>query len=396
VEETANSAVKELAIEKKLKEFELEWATKTLAFAPFKSRGNIMLHGGATLELMEQLEETQMNLGSMMASRYITPFKEEVQEWVVKLSTVSEQLEIWVQVQAMWQYLEAVFTSGDIAKQLPQESKRFQGIDKNWLKIMTKGNEQPIATAYIYGNDSLKQVLPMMLEQLELCQKALSGYLDQKRAAFPRFFFVADATLLEVLSQGSNPQAIQPHLQSVFDSVVQVQFDKKEKTHITSLESSEGQVVKLRQVVKAEGNIEEWLDRLLKEMQATINNINGRAAIDCEVMGTEEFTHKYQAQVSLLGIQFKWTMDSEDALFRAKTEKGIMQAVNKKHNARLNELVGIDPNPRPNLNPNPNPNSNPNPNPNPNLVTWLRWASTFGATATCASTVRGRGRRSRR
>ena len=142
-----------------------------------------------------------------------------------------------MQVQAMWQYLEAVFTSGDIAKQLPQESKRFQTIDKNWVKIMTKGNEQPIAIQYIDGNDSLKQLLPYMLEQLELCQKALSGYLDQKRAAFPRFFFVADATLLEVLSQGSNPQAIQAHLQSVFDSVVLVEFDKKEKTHITALVS---------------------------------------------------------------------------------------------------------------------------------------------------------------
>lgn len=103
-----------------------------------------------------------------------------------------------MQVQAMWQYLEAVFTSGDIAKQLPQESKRFQGIDKNWVKIMSKGNENPLVISYIYGNDVLKQLLPHMIEQLELCQKALSGYLDQKRAAFPRFFFVADATLLEV------------------------------------------------------------------------------------------------------------------------------------------------------------------------------------------------------
>ena len=179
VEDIANSAVKELAIETKLKEFDLDWATKSLTFAPFKSRGNIMLSGGATGELMESLEETQMNLGSIMASRYVVPFKEEVQEWIIKLSNMSEQLEYWMQVQAMWQYLEAVFTSGDIAKQLPQESKRFQTIDKNWVKIMTKANEQPIALLYIDGNDSLKQLLPYMLEQLELCQKALSGYLDQ-------------------------------------------------------------------------------------------------------------------------------------------------------------------------------------------------------------------------
>merc|ERR1719162_1826071 len=99
-----------------------------------------------------------MNLGSMAASRYITPFREEVDKWVNKFSTVSEQLEIWIQVQGMWMYLEAVFTSGDIAKQLPQESKRFQNIDKNWEKIMTKGNEQPIAIQYIDGNDSLKQL----------------------------------------------------------------------------------------------------------------------------------------------------------------------------------------------------------------------------------------------
>ena len=151
-----------------------------------------------------------MGLGSMLASRFVVPFKDFAMEWVDKLSSVSEILEQWTSVQAMWQYLEAVFTSSDIAKQLPQELKRFQGIDKNWVKIMSKGNETPNVINYIYGNDVLKQLLPHMIEQLELCQKALSGYLDQKRAAFPRFFFVADATLLEVLSQGSNPQAIQP------------------------------------------------------------------------------------------------------------------------------------------------------------------------------------------
>jgi len=199
VEEIAMSAVKELQIEEKLAGIATDWSDKTLQFSAFKSRGNIILNGGATVELMESLEEAQMVLGSLMASRYVAPFKEDVQEWITKLSTVSEILEQWVQVQSMWMYLEAVFTSGDIAKQLPQESKRFQGIDKNWVKIMTKANEQPIVVQYCFGNDVLQQLLPHLLEQLEMCQKALSGYLDQKRAAFPRFYFVSDPNLLEIL-----------------------------------------------------------------------------------------------------------------------------------------------------------------------------------------------------
>ena len=342
VEEIANSAVKELQIEEKLAGIASDWSDKTLQFSAFKTRGNIILNGGATAELMELLEEAQMVLGSLMASRYVAPFKEDVQEWITKLSTVSEILESWVQVQSMWMYLEAVFTSGDIAKQLPGESKRFQGIDKNWVKIMSKANEQPIVVQYCYGNDVLQQLLPHLLEQLEMCQKALSGYLDQKRAAFPRFYFVSDPNLLEILSQGSNPEAIQPHLQSVFDSIEYVEFHKQERTQIQTIFSGVGESIVLRSRVKAEGNIEDWLNALLREMQNSLRAIVREAAGDCEVLDTADLTHKYQAQVSLIAIQFKWTADCEDALFRAKAEKGIMGQTNKKNQARLNDLVAMN------------------------------------------------------
>ena len=178
-----------------------DWSDEQLSFGDFKARGQITLQPGATGELMEKVEETLMALGSMLASRYVAPFREGVQGWVAKLSAVSDVLEVWMQVQGMWIYLEAVFTSGDIAKQLPQESKRFLGIDKSWEKIMVKALETRNVVQYIYGNEGLQELLPHLLEQLELCQKALSGYLDQKRAAFPRFYFVSDPSLLEILSQ---------------------------------------------------------------------------------------------------------------------------------------------------------------------------------------------------
>lgn len=46
---------------------------------------------------------------------------------------------------------------------------------------------------------------------LEKCQKSLNDYLDSKRNAFPRFFFISDEELLSILGS-SNPLCVQEHM----------------------------------------------------------------------------------------------------------------------------------------------------------------------------------------
>ena len=92
-----------------------------------------------------------MTLGSMASNRYSAPFRDDVQAWIGKLSTISELLEQWLMVQSMWMYMEAVFSGGDIVKQLPQEAKRFQNIDKNFMKVGLPSTVSSLSAWWLHG-----------------------------------------------------------------------------------------------------------------------------------------------------------------------------------------------------------------------------------------------------
>ena len=340
VEEIASAAVKELQIEVKLGTIIEQWEEQNLDFNNYKNRGPVLLQG--VPDIMEAMEETQMNLGGMMSSRYVMPFKEEVSGWVMKMSTVSEILEQWVIVQNYWTYMEAVFSSGDIAKQLPAEAKRFASIDKNYMKVMTKAFETPNVVQCCCGSDLLKNLLPHLNEQLELCQKSLTGYLEAKRNIFARFYFVSDPVLLEILSQGSQPELIQQHLPTVLDSVGRLVFDTKEVDKVVGFISTEGEEIPASQVVtvNARGNVEDWLGAVVVGMQVTIKETTNMCSMEVgSGIGMQDLVNRYCAQTALVGIQFLWTTDVEDALTRAKTEKGALPTMAKRQLGICNELI---------------------------------------------------------
>lgn len=55
---------------------------------------------------------------------------------------------------------------------------------------------------------NLINTLTDLQNELTICEKALAEYLETKRLAFPRFYFVSSADLLDILSNGNNPEQV--------------------------------------------------------------------------------------------------------------------------------------------------------------------------------------------
>ena len=66
----------------------------------------------------------------------------------------------------------------------------------------------PLPSSPLPFSPGLLDLLNKMNTTLEAIQKSLDMYLETKRQCFPRFYFLSNDDLLEILGQSKNPEAV--------------------------------------------------------------------------------------------------------------------------------------------------------------------------------------------
>ncbi|CAK8694917.1 unnamed protein product [Clavelina lepadiformis] len=386
------AASKELELEVKMRGVEEEWTEQVLTFDNYKRRGPVLLIKEDSERLLEQLEDAQALLANMLTSKHIGPLREEAASWAEKLKGVGEVLDLWLETQDLWLDLEAVFSDHVTAKELPQEAKRFSMVDKSYVKLVRRAYDTKNILQCCYGGEVPKGVvLRHMQEELEICFKCLTQYLDKKRSVCPRFYFLTDPALLALLSRPNDIESVRPHLRTIFDSITDIKLEKSSawSDTVSSIKSAQNtptpipdrrftlgddaqraSVMKYRSGMKScdsphlsasiadevndsyqatavmasnkeylplddevslyEG-VELWLQNLQESVRRTLHNSITKAIQDIESnLPIEELAHRYPGQVARLGLLYVWTKECENAISELKWDRKAFQNASKK------------------------------------------------------------------
>ncbi|KAI8492613.1 Dynein heavy chain 9, axonemal, partial [Branchiostoma belcheri] len=372
VRDIVDKAVKESGMEKVLKELDVTWKSMEFENEKHARTGVTLLK--ASEELIETLEDNQVQLQNLMTSKYIAHFLEEVSGWQKKLSTADSVISIFFEVQRTWSHLESIFIgSEDIRSQLPEDSKRFDGIDVDFKA----GLEELVATPNVVqatNKKGLYEKLEALQGGLTLCEKALAEYLETKRLAFPRFYFVSSADLLDILSNGNQPVVVSKHLSKLFDNMVKLKFEEDSAGEPTKMAvgmysgegeyvdfdqqcdcngqigcnrlfgvgmySGEGEYVDFDQQCDCNRQVEVWLNRLMDRMRETVRLVCAESVITYEEKPRDQWLFDYCAQPALTVNQIWW--NTEVVITFGRLEEGYenaMKEFNKKQINQLNQLI---------------------------------------------------------
>ncbi|XP_018593809.2 dynein heavy chain 6, axonemal [Scleropages formosus] len=359
IQEVSGQASGEASLETILKKVEESWKTTEFVVLLHRDSKDVFILGG-TDDIQALLDDSMVNVATVSSSRYVGPVKARVAEWQRQLSLFSQTLEEWLTCQRNWLYLESIFSAPDIQRQLPAEAKMFLQVDKSWKEIMRKVNRLPNALRAT-TQPGLLEVFRNNNALLDQIQKCLEAYLESKRAIFPRFYFLSNDELLEILAQTRNPQAVQPHLRKCFDAIARLEFallpsaptdtkgepgegeaEKVFSNDILAMVSPEGEKVGLRKGLKARGNVEDWLSKVEEAMFSSLRRLSKASIADYLNRPREQWVVAgHPSQVVLTISQLMWCRDLESCLEGDEDHFQALQEFEKVNFERLNALAAL-------------------------------------------------------
>ena len=293
-------------------------------------------------EEMEKIKDNIQELQNLGANKHAKAFKLEIDDLEQEMNNMMEIIEIWVEVQKKWIYLEAIFVgSEDIRQKLVKQTQEFDENDRKFKTLMTSVFKKPSIRFQCREKDR-KFELKKFLSNFEAAEKSLTEHLDSKKNEFSRFYFLTEQDLLQILGSSDPLETLNPHLIKIYTNCKKLLSDRR---NITGMVSQEGEQFMFEKPIRIESQqqVGSWMNKVDDEMKATLRYFTKTAIQDYTKEELYKFIHNKLGMICVFTSEAWWTFALEDVFRKIKQEgdKYAMKRELERQSKGLLDLVVI-------------------------------------------------------
>lgn len=275
----------------------------------------------------------------MRGSAFVKPCETEVREWYDKLMCVNKLFDEWMHVQTIWLALLPLFTTPSIIVQMPDEAVLFDEVDSIVRYNIQLAMRKP-KVMEVVNDQNLLDGMQIANQNLDVINAGINVYLENKRDYFPRFYFMSNGEMLQILSETKNPLHVQPYLSKCFDGIDRLNFDEEQNIH--SMASACGERINFVRKVStsaASGCVEKWLLAVEQEMLDAVRNETTHSYSDFITTDRCQWISNWPQMIVLCITQMFWASDVQ--FFLHNRDKNAMRALHDASHVKIDEAVTL-------------------------------------------------------
>nr|CAH7712443.1 unnamed protein product [Callosobruchus chinensis] len=169
-------------------------------------------------DIYEVIDDHMIEVQNMKVSVFVKPYEEEVKVFHTRILVLKETIDYWSKVQYNLLELSPMFSKADLSNILPTETKLFIEVSTSYENYTKTIEENPLVV-HVMETTDIPSGIKLALRNLEIVRHGVVKYLNEMRRYFPRFYFISNKELFEVIS--NTEQAIEERffLKKVFQAV---------------------------------------------------------------------------------------------------------------------------------------------------------------------------------
>ncbi|KAK6201119.1 dynein heavy chain, cytosolic [Scheffersomyces amazonensis] len=308
VKAVLDQASEEEIIESKLESITKEWNDIHLEWFHYDNKVKLVRHWD---RVFEQANSDISSLASMKNSAYYSSFEAEITRLEDKLIGLLVVWEKWMEVQRQWLYLDGVFGNdkADIASLLPIESNRFVNFTYEFFNVLKRIHKHSLVMDVV-GLKDMESTFSNFLHSLTKLRKSLADYLEKQRELFPRFYFIGNEDLLDLIGGSADMARINRHVAKMFTGVAQLKVDE-DSSSVVGVYSPQHEYLELNRPVSVKlKTLHEWLSELDTEIKHSLALLVKDAITEVQTVyeavsteALEQLMVRYPAQVVTVAAQ---------------------------------------------------------------------------------------------